>query len=349
MEQWLRYMSTVLVQSSPSSTGVPRDGHWVEELFPATYTIGDYRSTFKPARLDRYMNTLSSLDGPTLEKIYEQSYLFHMIERLVRQDQLDQQTRTKQSQTDTDHEHILDIRLIRKFLEKHVNSKEERKGIDEEQTDDQLWSSDDLNTIRQAYMGYKEECLKLQVENTYYKNLTETLQEKLKTCEQKTDALLIEHSELKKVHQRWQIRTYSAEQENESSVKELSDIRQHLDELIQQNDHYRREHIQHEKLLLEKQTKLEQIEMKIEHYDKRLRKEYEHKLEMLEKKLNVQNEKHQLIHHDLETKYSQEQNLRKQNLLALDLLRKHVASSSSQLNQHQQHEYDIKHVRFVKE
>ena len=106
--------------TSPSS-------HWVESLFPPQYSIRDYRATSQPdhQRVRRYITTLSSFDAPTLAAIYEQSYLFTLIQRLAKQEEenddnnpIRSKTKTRANQTEP-VDSILDIRLIRSFLEKH--------------------------------------------------------------------------------------------------------------------------------------------------------------------------------------------------------------------------------------
>lgn len=164
----------------------PSSSHWVETLFPPRYTIRDYRETFQPdhQRVRRYIATLSSFDAPTLAAIYEQSYLFTLVQRLAQQEeegeqgQLKSKTKVQANQTQP-VDSVLDVRLIRAFLEKH---KEKNDQID---SCDNLWSSDELHIIRSAYMKVRDDSLRLKSENDYYREQIERLRTAIDETNQK--------------------------------------------------------------------------------------------------------------------------------------------------------------------
>lgn len=318
--------------------------HWVESLFPAQYSIRDYRETFKPdhQRLRRYITTLSSFDGPTLSAIYEQSYLFTLIQRLAQQEEENQsksKIKTKGNQTESP-ESILDIRLIRAYLEKHKEQPDQHQQT-LEQTD-HLWSSDELSIIRTAYMKVRDDCLRLKSENDYYREQLSTMQTKLQQTTETLEKVQEEHFSLQKIHTRWTLRTNSSEQLLDEQRRENGELLEHVKKLTEQNEIYRREHLQMQGNLLEKQTHFEHLQRKLDGYDRTIKNEYDRRMDLVEKRAQVEKDRHHIQQNQLQNKLDEEQNLRRQNLLALDQLRKHIA-----LPNPEQSLCDIKHVKYV--
>jgi chromosome segregation ATPase len=324
-------------------TSSPSPSHWVESLFPPQYSIRDYRATFQPdhQRVRRYITTLSSFDAPTLAAIYEQSYLFTLIQRLAKQEEdekIKSKTKTKSNQTEP-IDSVLDIRLIRAYLEKH---KEKEEIFDQTEN---LWTSDEISIIRSAYMKVRDDCLRLKSENDYYRKELENVQNKLNETTQILEKLQEEHLYLKKVHTRWTLRTNSSEQLLDEQRQENKELREHIEKLTEQNELYRRNHMQIETNLLEKQTRIEHLEKKIDHYDQTIKRECDRRIDLVEKRAQVDKDRFKIEQNNLQTKLDKEQDLRRQNLLALDQLRKHIALANPQENE--QSLCDIKHVKYV--
>ena len=319
--------------------------HWVESLFPPQYSIRDYRATFQPdhQRVRRYITTLSSFDAPTLAAIYEQSYLFSLIQRLAQQEEENQsKSRIKDRANQTEPPNsVLDIRLIRAYLEKH---KEQTTPIDETTTDN-LWTSDEISIIRSAYMKVRDDCLRLKSENDYYRQQLTDVQGKLQQTTEALEKLQEEHLSLQKIHTRWTLRTNSSEQLLDEQRRENEELREHVKKLAEQNETYRREHLQMQGNLLERQTHLEHLERKLDRYDHTLKHEYDRRVDLVEKRAQVQKDRHTIQQNQLQTQLDKEQDLRRQNLLALDLLRKHFALANPQENEPSL--CDIKHVKYV--
>lgn len=311
----------------------PSSSHWVESLFPPQYSINDYRATFQPDRVRRYITTLSSFDGPALSAIYEQSYLFSLIQRLAKQEG-EEKTQSRANQTEP-VDSVLDIRLIRAFLEKHKESKEKCTAADD------LWSSDEIATIRSVYLKTRDDCLRFKSESEYYRQELANLQTKLDEATQVFTQLQNEHLSLKKVHTRWTLRTNSSEQQLDEQRRETDDLREHVQKLSEQNEILRRTHLQMQTSVLEKQTRVEQLEKKIEHYDRTLRRECDRRVDLLEKRAQVDKDRFGIEKNQLQTQLDKEQDLRRQNLLALDQLRKHIALPN------QPESCEIKHVKYV--
>ncbi|CAF3213739.1 unnamed protein product [Rotaria socialis] len=324
-------------------TSSPTPSHWVESLFPPQYSIRDYRSTFQPdnQRLRRYITTLSTFDAPTLAAIYEQSYLFTLIQRLAQQeDDNTVKTKTKTTSNQTEHvDSVLDIRLIRSFLEKH---KEKEKNMDQTEN---IWTSDEISIIRSAYIKARDECLRLKSENDYYREQLDIVKNKLNETNQILEKLQEEHLSLKKTHTRWTIRANSSEQLLDEQRQENKEFSEHIEKLTEQNEFYRRNHLQMQTDLLEKQTRLEQLEKRIDHYDQTTRRECDRRIDLAEKRAQVDKDRLKIETNDLQTKLDKEQDLRRQNLLALDQLRKHIALANSQNNE--QSLCDIKQVKYA--
>jgi chromosome segregation ATPase len=326
--------------SSPSS---PSPSHWVESLFPAQYSIRDYRATFQPdhQRVRRYITTLSSFDAPTLAAIYEQSYLFTLIQRLAKQEEdekIKSKTKTKANQTES-VDSVLDIRLIRAYLEKH---KEKEETIDQTEN---LWSSDEIAIIRSAYMKIRDDCLRLKSENEYYRKEHANIQNKLIETNQTLEKLQEEYFALKKIHMRWTLRTNSSEQLLDEQRQENKELIQHIEKLTEQNETYRRDHLKMQANLLEKQTRLEYLERKIDQYDQTIKRECDRRIDLVEKRAQVDKDRFKIEQNNLQTKLDKEHDLRRQNLLALDQLRKHIALANPQTNEESL--CDIKHVKYV--
>ncbi|CAF0835320.1 unnamed protein product [Adineta ricciae] len=318
--------------------------HWVESLFPPQYSIRDYRATFQPdhQRVRRYITTLSSFDAPTLAAIYEQSYLFTLIQRLAKQEEEEEnksKTRTKANQTQP-IDSILDIRLIRAYLEKHKD-----KDDNSEQTDN-LWTSDEIATIRSAYAKVRDDYLRVKSESDYYRNQMETLQTKLNETSQVYDKLREEHLALQKVHTRWTMRTNASEQLIDEQRRENKELKEHMEKLTEQNEFYRQNQLQMQSTLLEKQARIDHFERKIDHYDKTIKWECDRRIGLVEKRLQTDKERYQIEQNKLQGKLDKEQDLRRQNLLALDQLRKHV-SLAALPQENEQSLCDIKHVKYV--
>lgn len=327
-----------MTSSSPSSS------HWVESLFPPQYTIRDYRATFQPdhQRVRRYITTLSSFDAPTLAAIYEQSYLFSLIQRLAKQEQEENttnKTKTCANQTESP-DSVLDIRLIRAYLEKHKEKQQEPIELTESP-----WTSDEIATIRSVYIQIRDDCLRLKSENDYYKNQLTILQTKLDETNQTLNKLHEEHLSLKKIHTRWTIRTNSSEQLLDEQRQENKELIEHIQKLTEQNEFFRRQHLQIQNTLLEKQTRIEHLEFKIDQYDQTLKRECDRRIDLIEKRAQVDKDRLTIEQKTLQTKLDQEQDLRRQNLLALDQLRKHIALGKSETTE--QSLCDIKHVKYV--
>jgi hypothetical protein len=325
--------------TSPS----PPPSHWVESLFPPQYSIRDYRATFQPdhQRVRRYITTLSSFDAPTLAAIYEQSYLFTLIQRLAKQEEDERtksKTKTKANQTEP-VDSVLDIRLIRAYLEKH---KEKEEPID--QTDN-LWSSDEIVIIRSAYSKVRDDCLRLKSENDYYRKELATVQEKLNETNQILEKLQEEHLSLKKIHTRWTLRTNASEQLLDEQRQENKELTEHVAKITEQNETYRNDHMKMQADLLEKQARLEHLERKINHYDETFKRDCDRRIDLIEKRVQVDKDRFKIEQTNLQTKLDKEQDLRRQNLLALDQLRKHFALANPQKNEESL--CDIKHVKFV--
>lgn len=317
--------------------------HWVESLFPPQYSIRDYRATFQPdhQRVRRYITTLSSFDAPTLAAIYEQSYLFTLIQRLAKQEEdekIKSKVKTKANQTEP-IDSVLDIRLIRAYLEKH---KEKEEPIDQTEN---LWTSDEISIIRSAYTKVRDDCLRLKSENDYFRKELENIQNKFNETNQILEKLQEEHLSLKKIHTRWTLRTNSSEQLLDEQRQENKEFREHIEKLTEQNEVYRRNHIQMQTTLLEKQTRVEYLENKIDQYDQTIKRECDRRIDIVEKRAQVDKDRLKIEQNNLKTKLDKEQDLRRQNLLALDQLRKHIALGNPQENE--QSLYDIKHVKYV--
>jgi len=321
----------------------PSPSHWVESLFPPQYSIRDYRATFQPdhQRIRRYITTLSSFDAPTLAAIYEQSYLFTLIQRLAKQEEdenVKSKTKTKANQTQP-VDSVLDVRLIRAYLEKH---KEKEEKLDQTEN---LWTSDEISIIRSAYMKVRDDCLRLKSENDYYRNQLEIVQKKLNETNELLEKLQEEHLSLKKIHTRWTMRTNSSEQLLDEQRQENKDLIEHMKKLTEQNEFYRQKDLQMQTNLLEKQTRIEQFQRKLDHYDQTIKHECDRRIDLLEKRSQTDKERYKIGQNKLQTKLDKEQDLRRQNLLALDQLRKHVALANPQENE--QSVCDIKHVKYV--
>ena len=327
----------------------PSPSHWVETLFPPRYTIRDYRETFQPdhQRVRRYITTLSSFDAPTLAAIYEQSYLFTLIQRLAQQEgeeeqqqpgQLKSKTKAQANQTQS-VDSVLDIRLIRAFLEKH------KQKDDQLDPCDNLWSSDELHIIRSAYMKARDDSLRLKSENDYYREQLERLQTKIDETNQRLEKLQEEHFSLQKVHTRWTMRTNVSEQVLDEQRRENKDLTEHIEKLTEQNEYFRRNQLQMQTSLLEKQTRAEQLERKLAHYDQTITGDYQRRIHLAEQRAQVDKDRCTMEKSDLQTKLDNEQDLRRQNLLALDQLRKHFTRAQHQDNE--QSSCDIKHVKYV--
>ncbi|CAF4531730.1 unnamed protein product [Rotaria sp. Silwood1] len=312
-------------------TSSPSPSHWVESLFPPQYSIRDYRATFQPdhQRIRRYITTLSTFDAPTLAAIYEQSYLFTLIQRLAKQEEeekIKSKTKTKANQTEP-VDSVLDIRLIRAFLEKH---KEKEEKIDQTEN---LWTSDEISIIRSAYMKVRDDCLRLKSENDYYREQLEVFKNKFNETNQILEKLQEEHLSLKKTHTRWTIRTNSSEQLLDEQRQENKELIEHIEKLTEQNEFYRRNHLQMQTNLLEKQSHIEQLEKKIDHYDETIKRECDRRIGLVEKRAQVDKDRFEIENTNLQTKLGKEQDLRRQNLLALDQLRKHIALANPQENE----------------
>lgn len=321
--------------------------HWVESLFPAQYSIRDYRETFQPdhQRVRRYITTLSSFDAPTLAAIYEQSYLFTLIQRLAQQEEENQsktKIKSKGNQTEPP-DSVLDIRLIRAYLEKHKEQTDQHQSIIDQT--DHLWSSDEISIIRTAYMKVRDDCLRLKSENDYYRQQLSTIETKLQETTAALEKLQEEHFSLQKIHTRWTLRTNSSEQLLDEQRRENSELVEHVKKLTEQNEIYRREHLQMQGNLLGRQTDLEHLERKLDRYDRTIKNEYDRRMDLIEKRAQVDKDRHQIKQNQLQTKLDEEQNLRRQNLLALDQLRKHIALANPHENE--QSLCDIKHVKYV--
>lgn len=332
------------VHSVRQMTTTTTSSHWVESLFPPQYSIRDYRATFQPdhQRVRRYITTLSSFDAPTLAAIYEQSYLFTLIQRLAQQEEENQsksRIKTKANQTESP-DSILDIRLIRAYLEKH---KEDVTPID--QPTENLWTSDEISIIRSAYTKVRDDCLRLKSENEYYRQQLADVQSKFDQTTQALEKLQEEHFSLQKIHTRWTIRTNSSEQLLDEQRRENEELLEHVKKLTEQNETYRREHLQMQGNLLDKQTRLEHLERKLDRYDQTMKREYDRRIDLVEKRAQVQKDRHHIEQNQLQTQLDKEHDLRRQNLLALDLLRKHIALANSQENEPSL--CDIKHVKYV--
>ena len=310
-------------------------GHWVESLFPAQYSINDYRATFQPARVRRYITTLSAYDAPTLAAIYEQSYLFSLIQRLAKEETEEEGKRKSRANQTEPVDSVLDIRLIRAFLEKHKESKEQCTAADD------LWTSDEIVTIRSVYLKTRDDCLRFKSESEYYRQELANLQAKVEETDQMLSQLQNEHLSLKKVHTRWTIRTNSSEQLLDEHRRESEDLREHVQKLTEQNELLRRTHLQMQTTVLEKQARLEHLEKRIEHYDLTLKRESDRRVDLLEKRAQVEKERLSIEKSQLKTQLDKEQDLRRQNLLALDQLRKHIALP------HQPPACEIKDVKYV--
>lgn len=324
-------------------TSPPSSAHWVESLFPPQYSIRDYRATFQPdhQRLRRYITTLSSFDAPTLAAVYEQSYLFTLIQRLAQQEEdenIKSKTKTKTNQTEP-VDSILDIRLIRSFLEKHKDNEKKTDQVEN------LWTSDDISIIRSAYMKVHDDCLRLKSENDYYRQQIETLQNKFNETNQILEKLQEEYLSLKKIHTRWTIRTNSSEQLLDEQRRENKEFIEHIEKLTEQNEFYRRAHLQMQTELFEKQTRIEQLEKKIDHYDETIKRECDRRIDLAEKRAQVDKDRFKIETDTLQMKLDKEQDLRRQNLLALDQLRKHIALANP--NENEQTLCDIKQVKYV--
>jgi len=324
-------------------TSSPSPAHWVESLFPPQYSIRDYRATFQPdhQRVRRYITTLSSFDAPTLAAIYEQSYLFTLIQRLAKQEEDDKiKSKTKTKANQTEHvDSVLDIRLIRSYLEKH---KEKEENIDQTEN---LWTSDEISIIRSAYMKVRDDCLRLKSENEYYRKELENVQNKFNETNQILEKLQEEHLSLKKIHTRWTLRTNSSEQLLDEQRQENKELIEHIEKLTEQNEFYRHNHMQMQTNILEKQTRIDNLEKKIDHYDETIKRECDRRINLLEKRVQVDKDRFKIEQNSLQTKLDKEQDLRRQNLLALDQLRKHIALANPQENE--QSLCDIKHVKYV--
>lgn len=319
--------------------------HWVEKLFPARYSIKDYRSTFEEkdeTRLRRYIKTLSTFDGPTLAAVYEQSYLFSLIHRMAKdEEELGNGSKVKNQNCQTEPvDSILDIRLIRAFLEKHKDK------LDREQSNsDELWSSDEISTIRSVYAKTRDECLRLKSENEFLRQELTKLEEKLDEATKSLEEIQQEHASLKKTHGRWTLRTTSAEQSLNEHRKENEAMREHLRLVNEQNQNFRREQIELKRVLAEKEIQIEQMEKKIDFYDEKLRSDFDRRIDLMEKRVQVDKDRSQIEKFQLRSELDKEQNLRKQNLLALDQLRKHFATA--QPNENEESTCDIKNVKYV--
>ncbi|UJR20658.1 hypothetical protein I4U23_023780 [Adineta vaga] len=318
--------------------------HWVESLFPPQYSIRDYRATFQPdhQRLRRYITTLSSFDGPTLAAIYEQSYLFTLIQRLAKQEEDEQsksKTKTQANQTQP-IDSVLDIRLIRAYLEKHKGKEEKPDEIEN------LWTSDEISTIRSAYMKVRDDYLRVKSENDYYRNQMETLQTKLNETTQIYEKLREEHLSLQKVHTRWTMRTNASEQILDEQRRENKELTEHVGKLTEQNEFYRQNQLQMQSSLLEKQTRMEHLERKMDHYDKTIKNECDRRIDLVQKRSQTDKERYKIEQSKLQTKLDKEQDLRRQNLLALDQLRKHV-SLAQPPQEDDQSLCNIKNVKYV--
>ncbi|CAF2600133.1 unnamed protein product [Rotaria sp. Silwood2] len=324
-------------------TSSPSPSHWVESLFPPQYSIRDYRATFQPdhPRIRRYITTLSTFDAPTLAAIYEQSYLFTLIQRLAKQEEdekIKSKTKTKANQTEP-VDSVLDIRLIRAFLEKH---KEQEEKIDQTEN---LWTSDEISIIRSAYMKVRDDCLRLKSENDYYREQLEIFKNKFNETTQMLEKLQEEHLSLKKTHTRWTIRTNSSEQLLDEQRQENKELIEHIEKLTEQNEFYRRNHLQMQTDLFEKQSRIEQLEKRIDHYDQTIKRECDRRIGLVEKRAQVDKDRFHIENTNLQTKLDKEQDLRRQNLLALDQLRKHIALANPEENE--QSLCDIKQVKYV--
>ena len=326
-----------MTSSSSSSS------HWVESLFRPQYSIRDYRATFQPdqQRIRRYITTLSSFDAPTLAAIYEQSYLFTLIQRLAKQEdeQVKSKTKTKANQTEP-VESVLDIRLIRSFLEKY--KEKEKEKIDPTEN---LWTSDEISIIRSAYMKVHDDCIRLKSENECYRQQLEVLQKKFHETNQMLEKLQDEHSSLKKTHTRWTIRANSVERFLNEQRHENKEFTEHIQKIAEENELFRRRHLQMQNVLLEKQMHIEQLEKKLDHYDQTIKRECDRRIDLVERRAQVDKDRFQIENNNLQTKLDKEQDLRRQNLLALDQLRKHIALVNPK--ETEQSLYDIKHVQYV--
>jgi hypothetical protein len=330
---------------NPSATSTSTANHWVESLFPAQYSIGDYRATFQPdqQRVRRYITTLSTFDGPTLAAIYEQSYLFTLVQRLAQQDEKDactSQFHDRGNQTQP-IDSVLDIGLIRAYLDKH------KENADKIDCEENLWTSDELVVIRSAYMKIRDDCLRLKSANEYYQAQMARLQQQLDETSQYWENLQGEHLSLKKVHTRWTLRTNLAEQVLDEQRRENHELIEHVNKLSDENDALRRRDLQMQALVSEKQTSIEQLQRRIDHYDRTLKQECERRIDLVEKRAQVDKDRFHLEQNQLKTKLDQEQDLRRQNLLALDQLRKHVALANSSGQDTHAASCDLKHVKYV--
>ena len=203
-----------------------------------------------------------------------------------------------------------------------------------------------LSIIRSAYMKVRDDCLRLKSENDYYRKELEIVQNKLNETNQILEKLQEEHLSLKKIHTRWTMRTNSSEQLLDEQRKENQDLIEHVNKLTEQMEFYRHNHLQMQTTnLLEKQTRIEQVERKIDHYDQTIKHEYDRRVNLVEKRSQTDKERYKIEQNKLQTKLDKEQDLRRQNLLALDQLRKHVALANPQENE--QSVCDIKHVKYV--
>jgi len=321
-----------------------RSTHWVEHLFPPTFSIRDYRSTFKPdeQRVRRYITTLSTYDGPTLAAIYEQSYLFTLIQRLAHEEfQRDEQQKHKNKSNQTQPiDSILDIRLIRDFLEKH-----QRNNVENDPNNDQLWNSDDIAIIRSAYVKVRDDSFKYKSESEFYQNQLTKVRNDFDEMTKQFEKLRDEHFELKKIHKRWTMKSNANDQLVEEQRRENRDLNEHMKILTEQNENFRRDFLQIQKELREKQMKIEQFERQIEHYDRTLKNECNRRIDLMEKRSQVEKDRLNIEKHDLKSKLDKEENLRRQNLLALDQLRKHLGSVNA--TNIEQSSCEIKNVKFV--
>jgi len=202
-----------------------------------------------------------------------------------------------------------------------------------------------ISIIRSAYMKVRDDCLRLKSENDYYRKELENVQNKLNETTQILEKLQEEHLSLKKIHTRWTLRTNSSEQLLDEKRQENKDLIEHVEKLTEQNELYRRENIQMQTSLLEKQTRIEHLERKMDHYDQTIKRECDRRIDLTEKRAQVDKERLKIEQNNLKTKLDKEQDLRRQNLLALDQLRKHFALANTQENE--KSVCDIKHVKYV--
>ena len=150
---------------------------------------------------------------------------------------------------------------------------------------------------------------------------------------------------MKKTHTRWKIRTNASEQLLDEQYRLNKDFKEHIKKLTEQNEILRQNQLKMQNDLLEKQTYIEQLEKKIEHFDETIKREYVRQIDLVEQRAQVDKDRLQIETNHLQTKLDKEQDLRRQNLLALDQLRKHFALSNT--NENAQNFCDIKHVKYV--